>query len=71
VVGSAKVALLAPWVIALLLMQLSSNRAAFATSAGTLVLLGGLMLSLLGYFLVSAMGRLPIQPRVFYAHRTQ
>jgi len=71
VVGSAKVALLAPWVIALLLMQLQSNRAAFATSAGTLVLLGGLMLSLLGYFLVSTMGRLPIQPRVFYAHRTQ
>lgn len=71
VVGSAKVALLAPWVIALLLMQLQSNRAAFATSAGTLVLLGGLMLSLLGYLGVSTMGRLPIQPRVLYAHRTQ
>jgi tight adherence protein B len=71
VVGSAKVALLAPWAIALLLMQLQSNRAAFATNAGTLALLGGLVLSLLGYFLVSTMGRLPIQPRVFYAHRAQ
>jgi tight adherence protein B len=71
VVGSAKVALLAPWAIALLLIQLPGNRAAFATDAGTLVLLGGLMLSLLGYFLVSTMGRLPIQPRVFYAHGTQ
>jgi tight adherence protein B len=37
VVGSAKVALLAPWAIALLLMQLQGNRAAFATNTGTLV----------------------------------
>jgi len=71
VVGSAKVALLAPWAIALMLMQLPGNRVAFAASAGTLVLIGGLALSLLGYFLVNRLGRLPIQPRVFYVGAQQ
>lgn len=67
VVGSAKLAIAAPWLVALMLMQLGNNREVFASALGSLVLLGGLGLSVLGYFLVSALGRLPSQPRVFHA----
>jgi tight adherence protein B len=67
VVGSAKLALVAPWLIVTVLMQLGDNRLAFASASGTLILLFGLVMSGLGYFLVSLLGRLPEQPRVLYA----
>jgi tight adherence protein B len=68
VVGSAKLALGAPWLIAAILMQLGDNKAAFASTTGTAVLVFGLALSGLGYFLVNLLGRLPMLPRVLYAN---
>ena len=67
IIGSAKMALFAPWLIAGVLMQLGDNRAAFASMTGTAVLLFGLALSAVGYFLVNLLGKLPEQPRVLYA----
>jgi tight adherence protein B len=61
---SAKIALLAPWLIALVLVQLEQNRVAFATELGALVLVLGLALSLFAYFLVNRLGALPLPKRV-------
>lgn len=62
--ASAKLALLAPWLVAIVLIQLPQNRAAFATEFGALVLILGLALSLLAYALVNRLGRLPLPKRV-------
>ena len=61
---SAKIALLAPWLIALVLVQLPQNRQAFATEIGSLVLVLGLTLSVFAYFLVNRLGHLPLPKRV-------
>ena len=63
--GSAKVALAAPWLIALVLVQLPQNRAAFASELGSLVLVFGLLLSFVAYALVNRLGRLPTSQRLF------
>lgn len=62
--ASAKLALLAPWLIALVLIQLPQNRAAFATEIGAIVLVTGLALSLFAYALVNRLGQLPLPDRV-------
>jgi tight adherence protein B len=62
--SSAKLALLAPWLIALVLVQLPQNKAAFATELGAAILILGLLLSLVAYALVNRMGRLPLPGRV-------
>ena len=62
--ASAKLALLAPWLVALVLVQLPQNKAAFATELGALVLVIGLALSLLAYTLVNRLGLLPLPGRV-------
>lgn len=61
---SAKIALLAPWLIALVLVQLEQNREAFATELGSVVLVLGLALSLFAYALVNRLGYLPLPKRV-------
>jgi len=66
VLGSAKIALLAPWIICLLLLNLEQNRAAFAVPEGSLVLVLGLILSLFAYFLTNLLGKLKLPERVFY-----
>ena len=66
VLGSAKLAVLAPWLIVFVLLSLDQNREAYATSQGSLVLLLGLGLSSFAYFLTSALGRLPLPGRVFH-----
>lgn len=66
--GSAKVALLAPWLIALVLIQVPQNRVAFASELGALILVLGLVLSLLAYSLVNRLGKLPMPGRLFYAN---
>lgn len=63
--GSAKVALLAPWLIALVLVQLEQNRVAFASDLGSAVLVFGLLLSFVAYTLVNRLGRLPTPQRLF------
>ncbi len=65
VLGSAKIALLAPWLICLLLLNLEQNRMAFSTHQGSLVLVMGLLLSLFAYFLTNLLGRLRLPERVF------
>ncbi|MEY3561171.1 MAG: hypothetical protein RL068_323 [Actinomycetota bacterium] len=62
--ASAKLALLAPWLIAIVLIQLPQNKAAFATELGAVVLVTGLALSLVAYALVNRLGYLPLPKRV-------
>lgn len=66
VLGSAKLAVLAPWLIVFVLLSLEQNREAYATAQGSLVLLLGLLLSTFAYFLTSALGRLPMPGRIFH-----
>jgi hypothetical protein len=44
--SSAKLALLAPWLVALVLVQLPQNKAAFATELGAAILILGLVIVL-------------------------
>lgn len=67
VIGTAKFALMSPWLVAALLMQLPQNRIVFESDTGSAVLVLGLALSGFAYFLVNHLGRLPITPRIFYA----
>lgn len=62
--ASAKLALLAPWLVAVILIQLPQNKSAFATELGALVLVLGLALSLVAYALVNRLGWLPMPGRV-------
>jgi tight adherence protein B len=64
--GSAKIALIAPWLIALILIQLPQNKSAFATELGALVLLFGLLLSVVAYALVNKLGALTLPGRIFH-----
>lgn len=66
VLGSAKVALVAPWLIAFVLLRLEQNREAYASELGALVLFFGLLLSMLAYALVNKLGALRVPERVFY-----
>jgi tight adherence protein B len=65
VLASAKIALLAPWLICVLLLNLEQNRSAFASPEGSVVLIFGLGLSLFAYFLTGALGKLRLPERVF------
>jgi tight adherence protein B len=67
VLGSAKISLIAPWLIAVVLIQLEQNRNAFASELGALVLILGLLLSALAYFLVNRLAKLTLPRRIFYA----
>lgn len=66
VLASAKLALLAPWLVAFLLLGPTGNREAFASEAGTLVLLLGLLLSASAYFLTNLLGKLKLPGRLFH-----
>lgn len=67
VIGSAKVALIAPWLIAFVLLRLEQNREAYASELGAMVLFFGLLLSVFAYALVNRLGRLRVPERVFHA----
>lgn len=66
VLASAKLALLAPWLVAFLLLGPTGNREAFASEIGTLVLLFGLLLCASAYFLTNLLGRLRMPGRLFH-----
>lgn len=66
VMGSAKLAVLAPWLIVFVLLSVPSNREAFLAPTGTMILLLGLILSVFAYFLTSLLGKLPMPERVFH-----
>lgn len=67
VLGSAKVALAAPWLVAFVLIRLEQNRLAFETELGAMVLLIGLALSVVAYAVVNKLGTLSLPGRVFNA----
>lgn len=67
VLGSAKISLVAPWLIALVLIQLEQNKVAFATELGAVVLVLGLALSGLAYFIVNRLASLTLPQRIFNA----
>ncbi len=62
--SSAKLALLAPWLVAFVLVQLPQNKAAFATELGAVILVLGLAVSVVAYAVVNRHGRLPLPGRV-------
>jgi tight adherence protein B len=64
--ASAKVALAAPWLIALVLIQLPQNRSAFSSELGAVVLVTGLGLSFLAYAMVNRLGKLTLPGRIFH-----
>lgn len=64
--GSAKVALVAPWLIALVLIQLPQNREAFLSELGAVILASGLGLSFVAYALVNRLGKLSLPGRIFH-----
>ena len=64
VVSSAKLAVLAPWVVLLLLASREETAATFNSETGLAVLLTGLVFSLLAFQLVRFLGALPKRQRV-------
>ena len=64
VVGTAKLAIAAPWLIVALLSSRPENAVVYNSSAGAFVLLGGLLVSALAYRAVQLLGALPTVRRV-------
>jgi tight adherence protein B len=65
VVATAKIALIAPWVIVALLSSRPENATAYNSPAGVGILLCGLAISIFAYRLIHFIGALPLAPRVF------
>lgn len=65
VTASAKLALLAPWMLAAVLLRVEENKVVYQSFEGTVVLLIGLVVSALAYFLTIVLGRLPKPERIF------
>jgi tight adherence protein B len=65
--NSAHLSAAAPWLLLLLLSTQPSTSQAFSTPTGFLILLAGLVMTLIAYFWMNRLGRLPELPRVFGA----
>jgi tight adherence protein B len=65
VTGTAKLAIVAPWIIVATLATRAENVAIYNTSEGITVLLFGLLVSLVAYRMVALMGTLNKPRRVF------
>jgi tight adherence protein B len=65
VTGTAKLAILAPWVIAVMLSGRSEAMSFYASASGTLILASGLTVCVFAYWLVNRFGRLAEPRRVF------
>lgn len=63
-VNGAKVAVAAPWLVLALLSTRPQAAAAYATTAGAVVLAAGALLSIVAYRLMLRLGRLPEEERV-------
>ena len=63
--NSAAVASIAPWLLLSVLWLQPNTRAAYSTSAGAVVLLVGVTMSLLAFLWMHRAGRIPESPRVF------
>jgi tight adherence protein B len=65
VTGTAKLALVAPWIIVTFLSSRSENVAIYNTNEGLTILLVGLVVSLIAYRLIGILGNLTRPKRVF------
>lgn len=63
-VNAARVAVAAPWITLLLLCTRPETVAAYSTSTGALIIMGSAVLSIVAYRVMTAIGRLPDEPRV-------
>lgn len=63
-VNAARLAMVAPWAVLLLLATRGTTLSAYSSPAGVVVLLVGAAVSLLAYRLMVAIGRLPAEQRV-------
>jgi tight adherence protein B len=66
VTGTAKLALVAPWIIVTFLSSRSENVAIYNTNEGLTVLLLGLAVSLIAYMSIGVLGNLTRPKRVFF-----
>jgi len=64
VLGTAKLAIAAPWLIVALLASRPENAAVYNAPGGTSLLLTGLLMSAFAYFLIHLLGALPQVKRV-------
>lgn len=65
VVNAARLGVAAPWIVLILISSRPEAAQAFNTAAGTVVILGGLTVSVLAYRVMLALGRLPEERRWF------
>jgi tight adherence protein B len=63
-VNAARVAVAAPWITLLLLCTRPETVAAYSTAAGALIIIGSAVLSVVAYRVMTAIGKLPDEPRV-------
>jgi tight adherence protein B len=64
-VNAARLGVAAPWIVLVLISSRPEAAQAFNTPAGTVVILGGLTVSVLAYRVMLALGRLPEERRWF------
>jgi tight adherence protein B len=65
VVNAARLGVAAPWIVLVLISSRPEAAQAFNTAAGSVVILGGLTVSVLAYRVMLALGRLPEERRWF------
>jgi tight adherence protein B len=65
VVNAARLGVAAPWIVLLLLTSRGEAAAAYNTAAGGVVIVAGLVVSVIAYRLMVALGRLPEEKRAF------
>ena len=65
VMNAARLGVVAPWIVLLMLSTRPEAAAAYNTSTGVLVILGGLVASLIAYRLMITLGRIPEDGRWF------
>jgi len=63
-VNAARVAVAAPWITLLLLCTRPETVAAYSTTTGAAILIGSAVLSVVAYRVMTAIGKLPDEPRV-------
>lgn len=65
VVGTAKIAVAAPWIVVAILSMRPENAMAYNSFEGVFILMLGFIVSVFAYRLVQFLGGLPVMPRVF------
>ncbi len=65
VVNAARLGVAAPWIVLLLLASRAEAAAAYNTSAGTVLILGGIAVSAVAYRIMLRVGKLPEEQRWF------